>query len=95
MPDVRLFNRERVLFRTHQPPFQAPQWAVGALVDQEGTLYRITRWRALRPVALERGGSVSEWEVIGRKASGREVREELAKGAESLLRGDKDAGRER
>lgn len=85
---MRLFNRERVLFRTHQPPFQAPQWAVGALVDQEGTLYRVTRWKTLRTVALERGGSVPEWEVMGRKASGREVREELAKGAESLLRGD-------
>lgn len=82
----RLFNRERVLFRTHQAPFQAPRWAVGALVEHEGTLYRITRWRELPPVALERGGSVREWEVIGRKASGGEVRDELAKGAQSLLR---------
>jgi hypothetical protein len=81
----RLFNRERVLFRTHQPPFRSPGWAVGALVEQESTLYRITRWRELPPVALERGGSVHEWDVIGRKASGREVREELAKGAQSLL----------
>ena len=83
-----LFNRERVLFRTHQPPFRAPEWAVGALVDQEGTLYRITRWVELPPIALERGGSVHEWEVVGRKASGREVREELAKGAQSLLQGE-------
>jgi hypothetical protein len=86
-----LFNRERVLFRTHQPPFRAPQWVVGALVDHEGTLYRITRWRELRPVTLERGGSVQEWEVLGRKASGKEVRDELANGAESLLR-DEGAG---
>jgi hypothetical protein len=81
----RLFNRERVLFRTHQPPFRSPEWAVGALVGREGALYRITRWRELPPITLERGGSVHEWEVRGRKASGREVREELAKGAQSLL----------
>ena len=83
-----LFNRERVLFRTHRSPFRTPEWAVGALVDREGTLYRVTRWRELRAVTLERGGSVQEWEVLGRKASGKEVREELAKGAESLLRDD-------
>ena len=83
-----------MLFRSHQPPFRAPEWAVGALVEHEGTLYQITRWRELPPVALERGGSVYEWEVLGRKASGKEVREELAKGAESLLRG-KDAGGQR
>ena len=82
------FKRERVLFRTHRPPFRAAEWAVGALVDQDGTLYRVTRWRELPAVALERGGSVQEWEVLGRKASGREIREELAKGAESLLRDD-------
>jgi hypothetical protein len=86
------FARERVLFRTHQAPFRAPQWAVGALVDHEGTLYRITRWNELRPVTLDRGGTVHEWEVLGRKASGREVREELARGAESLLRDEDDRG---
>jgi len=80
------FDRERLLFRTHQAPFQAPQWAVGALVDVGGTLHRVIRWRELRPVTLERGGTVREWEVIGRKASGKAVREELARGAESLLR---------
>jgi hypothetical protein len=83
-----LFNRERLLFRTHQPPFRAPEWAVGALVEQEGTLYRITRWIESPPISLERGGSVHEWEVMGRKASGKEVREELAKGAQSLLQGE-------
>ncbi len=80
------FNRESVLFRTKRPPFRVPEWAVGALVEHKGKLYRVTRWRELPPLTLERGGSVSEWEVIGRRASGREVREELAKGAESLLR---------
>lgn len=54
-------------------------------MEHEGAVYRITRWRELGPVPLDRGGSVFEWEVLGRKASGREVREELAKGAESLL----------
>jgi hypothetical protein len=86
----RFFNRERVLFRTHRAPFKAPEWAAGALVEREGTLYRVTRWRELPPVTLERGGSVLEWEVLGRKASGSEVREELAKGAQLLLH-DEDA----
>ena len=87
-----LFNRERVLFHTHQAPFRAPQWAVGALVEHEGTLYRITKWKELRPISLVRGGSVFEWEVLGRKASGKEVREELARSAQSLLRDE--GGRE-
>jgi hypothetical protein len=86
------FSRERLLFRTHQAPFQAKQWAVGALLDQEGTLYRVTRWNELRPITLDRGGTLREWEVWGRKASGREVREELARGAESLLRDGDDQG---
>jgi hypothetical protein len=81
-----LFKRERVLFRTHRTPFRAPDWAVGALVDHRGRLYRITRWRESRVITLERGGSVVEWEVLGRKASGKEIRDELAQGAESLLR---------
>ena len=53
----------------------APQWAVGALVEHEGTLYRITKCKELRPISLVRGGSVLEWEVLGRKASGKEVQE--------------------
>jgi hypothetical protein len=84
--------RERVLFRTHQAPFQATQWVVGALVDQDGALYRVTRWNELRPITLDRGGTLREWQVWGRKASGREVREELARGAESLLRDGHDQG---
>lgn len=80
------FDREKVLFRTKRSPFRVPEWSVGALVEHKGKLYRVTRWKELPPVTLERGGSVYEWEVIGRKASDKEVREELAKGAESLLR---------
>jgi len=63
---------------------------VGALVDVGGTLYRVTRWNELRPVTLERGGTVREWEVLGRKASDKEIREELARGAETLLRDEDD-----
>ncbi len=61
---------------------------MGSLVEHEGTLYRITRWKELPPVTLARGGPLHEWEVWGRKASSEEVREELARGAESLLRDD-------
>lgn len=83
-----LLNRDRALFRTKRPPHRVPQWRVGALVEHEGVLYRITRWKELPLVTLGRGGSVREWEVMGRKVSGREVREELAKGAQSLLHND-------
>jgi hypothetical protein len=47
-------------------------------LQHEGELYRVTRWVELRPVLLERGGSVGQWEVWGRKMSDREVRRELA-----------------
>ena len=90
---ARLFKRERVLFRTHQAPFRSPRWAVGALVEHEGALYRITRWNELRPVSLDRGGSVFEWEILGRRVPSSEVQDELAKGAESLLRGEGDGER--
>jgi hypothetical protein len=85
-------SREKVLFRTHQAPFQAPQWAVGSFVDHEGTLYRVTRWRELRPISLDRGGMLREWEVSGRKASSKEVVDDLVSGAESLLRDEDDRG---
>ena len=52
------------------------------MVQHEGELYRVTRWVELRPVPLERGGSVGQWEVWGRKLSDREVRKELADVAE-------------
>jgi hypothetical protein len=79
-------RRERRLFRTHEPPFRNSAWAVGQLVEHEGRLYRVSRWVDLRPVLLERGGSVGEWEVWGRRVSGRELRKELAGAAERMLR---------
>jgi hypothetical protein len=36
-------------------------------------------------VQLDRGGSTREWEVLGRKASSKEIRDDLARGAQSLL----------
>jgi hypothetical protein len=82
-----LRRREQLLFRTHEPPFREPAWAVGQLLQHEGRLYRVTRWVELRPVLLERGGSVGEWEIWGRRMSDREVRRELAQAAERMLTG--------
>ena len=73
------------MFRTHEPPFRNPAWAVGQLLEHEGRLYRVTRWVELRPVLLERGGSVGEWEVWGRPVSDREVRAEVDKAADQIL----------
>jgi hypothetical protein len=70
-------RREQLLFRTHESPFGNPAWAVGRILQHEGELYRVTRRVELRPVLLERGGSVGQWEVRGRKMSDREVRKEL------------------
>lgn len=81
----RLLRRERPLFRTHEPPFRHLAWAVGQLVQFEGRLYRVSRWMELRPVLLERGGSVGEWEIWGRRVSGRELRRELAGAADQML----------
>jgi hypothetical protein len=78
-------NRERLLFTTLEPAFRRPEWAVGQLVDHEGRIHRVTRWAELRPVLLERGGSVRQWEVWGRPVSDRELREELDGAAERLL----------
>jgi hypothetical protein len=80
-----LRKRERLLFRTHEPPFRSPAWAVGQLLEHEGRLYRVTRWVELRPVPLERGGSVGEWEVWGRPVSDRELRDEVDKAADQIL----------
>jgi hypothetical protein len=82
----RLTRRERLLFRTHEPPFRNAAWAVGELVDYEGRLYRVTRWVELKPVPLERGGSVGEWEIWGRRVSDGELRRELAGAADEILR---------
>ena len=83
-----LRRRERLLFRTHESPFGNPAWAVGRILQHEGELYRVTRWVELRPVLLERGGSVGEWEVWGRRLSSREVKGELARLAEQMEEGD-------
>jgi hypothetical protein len=78
-------RRERLLFITHESPFGNPAWAVGRILQHEGELYRVTRWVELRPVPLERGGSVGQWEVWGRKMSDREVRRELANVEDLML----------
>ena len=82
----RLRTRERLLLRTHEPPFQNRAWAVGELVQHEGRLYRVTRWVELPSVLLERGGTVGEWEVRGRRVSDRELRKELAGAADRMLK---------
>lgn len=84
-----MFARDgRLLFRTHEPPDRVPGWAVGELLEHEGKLYRVTRWVELRPVLLERGGSVGEWEVWGRGVSRRTVRKQLLEAAERMTGDD-------
>jgi hypothetical protein len=83
-----LRGRERLLFRTHEPPFREPAWAVGELLQHEGRLYRVSRWVELRPVPLERGGSVGAWEIWGRRVSARRLRKELAGAADRVLTGN-------
>jgi len=77
--------REKALFRTHRPPFKTPEWAVGAVVQHQGALYRVTRWQELRPVPLNRGGSVGEWQVWGKRLLDEEMRQGLLDAAERLL----------
>mgnify|MGYP000851220669 FL=1 len=77
--------REKALFRTNRSPFSSPEWAVGRVVQHGGALYRITRWEELRPVPLNRGGSVGEWQVWGRKLTDEEMRQELLEAAERML----------
>ena len=74
-----------MLFQTHEPPFRSPSWAVGQVMQYEGRLYRVTRWVELRPVSLERGGSVREWEVWGHRVSDRRIRQEVVSAAEAIL----------
>lgn len=81
----RRLTNERPLFRTHQPEFQDPARAVGSLVDHEGTLYVVTRWEELRPVPLNRGGSVREWQVYGRPADPEAVERAVGRAAERIL----------
>lgn len=77
--------RERLLFTTHEPPSRAPAWNVGRVVEHDGELYRVTRWEELAPVALDRGGSVGQWEVWGRRISDRQIRREVVDAAEAIL----------
>jgi hypothetical protein len=90
----RLFGRaeERVLFATHRPEFQCPEWAVGQVVSHEGGVFRVTRWVELGRVPLARGGSVTEWQVWGRPVRTRELEEDVGREAERILR-DADRGR--
>ena len=89
---MRLFlPRERLLFVTHKPPSRSPACAVGQVLEHQGRLYRVTRWAESRPVALERGGSVGQWEVWGRRVSDRQIRRELVSAAEAFL-DDSQAG---
>jgi hypothetical protein len=80
--------RDRLLFNTHEPPFRAAQWAVGQLIDHKGRVFRVTRWVELRPVALERGGSVGEWQIWGRPVSDKELQNEVDEIAGRLLDSD-------
>jgi len=87
---MRIFlRRERLLFVTHKPPSRSPACAVGQVLEHQGRLYRVTRWAESRPVALERGGSVGQWEVWGRGVSDRQIRREIVSAAEAVL----DTGR--
>ncbi len=78
-------RRERSLFTTVEPPFRRPEWGVGQLVDHQGRIYRVTCWVELRPVFLERGGSLRQWEVRGRPVFDAELREEATAAAERML----------
>ena len=81
-------RREEALFRTHQAPFQKPEWAAGQVLQTDGRLYRVTRWVERGSVLLERGGSVAEWEVWGRRLSSREMRAEIIEAAERIKDSD-------
>ncbi len=83
---MRFFmRRERLLFVRHKPQSRSPACAVGQVLEHQGSLYRVTRWAESRPVALERGGSVGQWEVWGRRVSDRQIRRELVSAAEAFL----------
>lgn len=84
-------KKEERLFRTYQPQFRAPGWVVGQVIQHEGRLYRVTRWEELPPVHVKRGGSVSEWQIWGRRLSKDEMRSELLDAAERIKEGEKPA----
>jgi hypothetical protein len=81
-------SQDQRLLRTHEAPFLNPEWAVGQLLQIEGTVYRVTRWVELPPVSLERGGSVGEWEIWGRKVSDEDLRKDLFGAADRILKDD-------
>lgn len=78
-------NREKALFRTHDAPFNRPEWEVGEIVDHKGKLYRVTRWLELPPIKLHRGGSLKVWEIWGRVVTDDELEEDLDRAARELL----------
>lgn len=78
-------KQERALFRTHDAPFNRPEWQVGELLDHDGKVYQVTKWLELPPVRLHRGGSVKEWEVWGRRVSDKEIRDTVERAASDLL----------
>jgi hypothetical protein len=83
---VRLCRRrERLLLRTHEPPFRLPAWAVGQVVEHESKLFRVTRWEELPALPLERGGSLKQWEVWGRRVSNSQIQREIVTAAEAIL----------
>jgi hypothetical protein len=76
---------ERLLFVTHVPEFQAPQWRRGEFVDHQGEVFLVTRWVEGRRVPLDRGGSVQEWEVWGRPVDPEEVGSAVEVAAQRVL----------
>lgn len=81
-------SRERHLFDTHEPPYRVPAWAVGSVVEHDGHLYRVTKWEELPPVALDRGGSVGQWGVWGRRVSEHQIQRDVVSAAEAILGGE-------
>ena len=85
---MRIFGAtERPLFSTVEAPASAAAsaWAVGQVIQHGGRFYRVSRWVELRPVPLDRGGSVRQWEVWGRRVSDRQIRREVVSAAEAIL----------
>lgn len=78
-------KKGRLLFTTHEPPSRDGDLAVGRIIEHDDRLYRITVWVELPPVPLERGGSVGEWQIWGRRLSKRRLRREVVGAAEEIL----------
>lgn len=78
-------RKGRLLFTTHEPPFRDGDLAAGRITEHEGRFYRITLWVELPPVPLERGGSVGEWQIWGRRVSKSRLRREVVGAAEAIL----------